>query len=357
MLAVVLLICALPAEPASANEQHEQRICLDPGHQLYGNNALEPVAPDAKEKKAKVTSGTRGVSTKKPEYVLTLETSLLLKDKLETYGYKVIMTRDTHDVDISNIERALVCNEAQADLAVRIHADGDNSPKAQGISLLYPAAVQGAWAPSLPSKAAAELILREAVAASGAVSRGVVPRSDLTGFNWSTVPSVLVEMGFMTNPEEDRRLSDPEYQNKLMEGIATGINLALSVAADEPEQETSTRVFLPSSTQLYEYNNGKMTRTQVALSPQIVKLSAVRGNWGKVNTWIGERWIPLGSSLSPVNAVERQIQLADNTPLYRSPYDSEPAARLSSQTVTAHEQWHEWYLIDTWLGEVWVLNH
>lgn len=290
----VLLFGSMPLLPISARDLDEQMVCLDPGHQLYGNNELEPVAPKSKEMKAKVTSGTRGIKTKKPEYVLTLEASLLLKEKLEMYGYKVAMTRESHEVDISNIERAQMCNNAQSDLAVRIHADGDNSPKTQGISLLYPAWSEGTEAIYSQSKEAAEVILDEAAAATGAVSRGVVPRSDLTGFNWSKVPSVLVEMGFMTNPDEDKKLSDSDYLNRLTDGIAVGINLALAVQADEPETEEQSEVNLPTRTQLYEFSNGKMTHTKLALSPQMVQVSATRGSWGKVETWVGEMWVYLG---------------------------------------------------------------
>ncbi|MGM9933770.1 MAG: N-acetylmuramoyl-L-alanine amidase, partial [Clostridium sp.] len=46
---------------------------------------------------------------------------------------------------------------------------------------------------------------------------------DMTGFNWSKVPVILVEMGFMSNPEEDKLLSDEGYQNKLAQGLCNGI--------------------------------------------------------------------------------------------------------------------------------------
>lgn len=292
----VLLFGSLPLSPVGAKGLNDQVVCLDPGHQQYGNNELEPVAPNSKDRKAKVTSGTRGVKTKKPEYVLTLEASLLLKEELRAFGYEVVMTRESHEVDISNIERAQMCNEVQSNLAVRVHADGDSSPKTQGISLLYPAWSEETQLIYSQSKEAAEIILNEATAATGAVSRSAVPRSDLTGFNWSKVPSVLVEMGFMTNPDEDSKLSDSDYLKKLTEGIAVGINLALAAQVDEKEVEGQSEINLPAITQLYELSNGKMTRTKYALSPQIVQVSATRGGWGKVNTWIGELWVDLGAS-------------------------------------------------------------
>lgn len=49
-------------------------------------------------------------------------------------------------------------------------------------------------------------------------------KSDLTGFNWSEVPCVLFEMGFISNKTDDYNLNDPAYQKKLMQGIADGID-------------------------------------------------------------------------------------------------------------------------------------
>ncbi len=290
ILAMVLMVTLFPIT-AEAKPGNQQTVCVDPGHQQYGNNTLEPVSPGSKEMKAKVSSGTRGVKTKKPEYVLTLEASVLLKEKLEAFGYQVVMTRDSHDVDISNVERAQMCNVAEADLAVRIHADGADSSKVQGISLLYPAWTEESGEVFNRSKEAAGIILRQAVDATGAVSRGTVPRSDLTGFNWSTVPSVLVEMGFMTNPEEDWKLSDPDYLDRLAEGIAEGINLSLAVPTDDVEVAGEYTLDLSGHTQLYTYSDGKMVRTRYALSPQTVGATAQKGSWAKINTWVGGLWV------------------------------------------------------------------
>nr|WP_246363020.1 N-acetylmuramoyl-L-alanine amidase [Paenibacillus alba] len=197
---------------------------LDPGHQRKGNPTPEQVGPDVKETKPAVSSGTVGVSTKKPEYVLNLEVSLLIKAELISRGIEVAMTRETNDVDISNKQRAEMANEAGAALAVRIHADGDGSPKTRGFSVLYPSASVAAVKPiAADSREAAGYLLERLKAATDMSGRGLSARSDLSGFNWSTVPVVLVELGFMTNPEEDELMSEEGYQKKLAKGIADGI--------------------------------------------------------------------------------------------------------------------------------------
>ena len=62
-----------------------------------------------------------------------------------------------------------------------------------------------------------------ALAATGAANAGIVQRSDLSGFNWSKVPTVLVEMGFMSNRAEDKALTTGSYQQKLAVGLANGV--------------------------------------------------------------------------------------------------------------------------------------
>ena len=197
-------------------------IVIDPGHQAKGNSAQEPIGPGASETKAKVAGGTSGVATKRPESQVTLEVSLKLRDALVAQGATVIMVRETQEVDISNAERAAVANNANASLFIRLHCDGAANSSANGISTLVPA--QNQWTAPIvaSSKQAGECVQTALITATGAKNLGVKPRADLSGFNYCKVPSVLVEMGFMTNPDEDRRLSDPNYQAKLVQGLVNG---------------------------------------------------------------------------------------------------------------------------------------
>jgi len=200
-------------------------ICIDPGHGNPDHPVQnEPIAPNSDILKPATATGTAGISTKIPEYKLTMAVSLKIRDKLAQKGAKVVMTRENNDADLGNIERSEIANRIPADISVRIHADGYDNPSVSGISVLYPGGVYISNADLLKnSKLAAQITLEEVIKATGGRSRGIVERNDLTGFNWSKVPVILVEMGFMTNPAEDEKLNTEEYQEKIAEGIVNGL--------------------------------------------------------------------------------------------------------------------------------------
>lgn len=197
-------------------------ICIDPGHCIYSSNRTEPIAPNSSITKPAFVSGTHGVTL--TEEQLNLTVALKLQQRLADEGAVVLMTRQTHESDMSNVDRAKMANEASADLVIRIHADGSENSSVHGISMLLPSGKYISDEEMLKkSRCAGELILEEVVKSTGAKNNGTVERPDMTGFNWSTVPVVLLEMGFMTNPEEDRLLSSEDYQNKIINGITAGI--------------------------------------------------------------------------------------------------------------------------------------
>lgn len=232
---IIMILLTSASVPARANggeagvqsiasAKSKPVICIDAGHQSKGNNAKEPVGPGSRTLKAKVSSGTQGVSTNIPEYKLTLEVALKLEKALQN-DYRITMIRRTHNVDISNSERATRCNQAGADLALRLHADGSNNRSVQGMSFLYPSA-SSPFTKNIATQSLeiANILSRAVLKETQANSRGIVPRSDLTGFNWSKVPVVLIEMGFMTNPKEDKKLSEAAYQDKIVKGIKEGLD-------------------------------------------------------------------------------------------------------------------------------------
>ncbi len=199
-------------------------ICIDPGHQTNGNSETEPNGPGSSTTKAKVSSGTRGVSTGLAEYQLNLTVGLKLRDELESRGYEVLMTRTTNDVNLSNVERTTMANNANADALIHVHANGGSDSSTNGITV-------GCTTASNPynnlyskNKALATSILNHMVSKTGAKSLGLWQTDDMTGLNWATEPAVIVEMGFMTNPEEDKKMATDSYQNLLVQGMADGID-------------------------------------------------------------------------------------------------------------------------------------
>ena len=200
-------------------------IVLDPGHSSIVASGYEPLGPGSSQMKSKDTSGTQGVATNVPEYRLNFTIAKSLKKVLETRGYKVILTRTTNNVALSCIQRAQVANKAKADAFVRIHANGSSSSYANGAMTICTTR-NNPYAPSLykKSKALSSEILNAYVKATGCRKEFVWETDSMSGNNWSKVPVTIIEMGYMSNPTEDRRMQTASYQKKMVAGIAKGID-------------------------------------------------------------------------------------------------------------------------------------
>ena len=206
-------------------------ICVDPGHQGSGIKEKEPCAPWGPEAnssvnnttmKAKATSGTTGVSTKKVEYQVNLEIGLKLRDALEAKGATVIMSRVDNSSLISNRERALMANEAHCVLTFNIHCNGSDNSSTTGVEIYVRGAGDNTPEYAERSKTDVALgnkLMDRIIAATGAKKRSVNKSDNYTGINWRDHSTFIIECGFMSNPEEDERLSTPEYQDKLVSGI------------------------------------------------------------------------------------------------------------------------------------------
>ncbi|HEY3317644.1 MAG TPA: N-acetylmuramoyl-L-alanine amidase [Coriobacteriia bacterium] len=199
-------------------------VVIDPGHQgsAYASSGKEPQYPGGPADYPKTHDGATGVNGVR-ESLIVLKVGLKLKPLLEAQGVKVIMTRTSENVTISNKERAEIADNAHADLFLRLHCDGvDGSSGTRGISMQEPANSGWPAANYGRSRKAGQLILSALVSATGAVDRGIAERSDLAGFNWCKVPVALPEMGFLSNSAEADKLASDSYQNTLARALADG---------------------------------------------------------------------------------------------------------------------------------------
>jgi N-acetylmuramoyl-L-alanine amidase len=222
VLGLAALLLMGVASPTRA--QPSPIVVLDPGHDLRGNPETEPIGPGSSTHKIKDGGGTHGVVSGLREADLNLRVALRLRPLLERAGLRVVMTRTrTAGTSMGNIARARIANRVGAALFLRIHADGSTDASARGTHTLHPWLRRG-WTDDVygPSKRAAHAVQTELVRALGFPDRGLRERSDFTGFNWADVPVILAELGFMTNPTEDRLLATSAYQRRAAHGLCRG---------------------------------------------------------------------------------------------------------------------------------------
>lgn len=213
-------------------------IVLDPGHSSVVSGGTEPVGPGAAQQKEKDTTGTHGDASGLMEYQLTMTICLKLREALWAEGYTVYLTREDHASAISNVERAQKAGDLGADIFLRIHADGNTDRSRTGTQTIC---ITGAnpYHPDLypECRALSDNILAAYSQETGLHCLGVWETDSMTGNNWAEMPTTLLELGFMTNAEEDLRMSGEEFQNVMVTEIVKGINnyfagRALAVADD-----------------------------------------------------------------------------------------------------------------------------
>lgn len=225
-----LLMGAMVCPASSAvqpSESNGYTVGIDPGHQgsWVDMSELEPDGPGSENYKAKSSTGTQGTYTGVPEYELNLEISLALRDELVSRGYAVVMTREDNDTAISNSERALMAAQEGADVYVRIHANGSEDSSVNGALAMCPSP-SNPYIPDLyeDSYRLSECILDSYCQSAGFANLGVQYYDNMSGINWSQVPVMILEMGFMTNESDDNAMQNEEVQRQMVQGIADGID-------------------------------------------------------------------------------------------------------------------------------------
>ena len=200
-------------------------VVLDPGHTGVVAGGYEPLGPGSSEMKAKDTSGTEGIATGVAEYQLTLKVAKQLSTALKKQGCKVVMTRTNSKNPLSCIQRAKAANRAKADAYLRIHANGSSNSSTNGAMTICVTKNNRFVSSKLYKKsyALSQSVLNAYVKATGCHKEYIWQTDTMTGNNWSKVPTTLIEMGYMSNPTEDRKMQTKVYQKKMVKGMAEGI--------------------------------------------------------------------------------------------------------------------------------------
>lgn len=214
-------------EKKEEEKKEQKKIAIDPGHQSpkVDMSDKEPLGPGSTEMKAKATGGTQGKFTGVPEYELNMNISRLLKTELEKRGYQVLLTRQDNETAISNKERAELATQWGADIYVRIHGNGNEDSSVHGAMTMVPSS-ENPFVSHLHEKSYAlgEAVIQAYCDSCGMKNNGVQLFDNMTGINWSSVSVIILEMGFMTNETDDKNMQNAEYQERMVQGIANGID-------------------------------------------------------------------------------------------------------------------------------------
>ena len=210
-------------EVVLAGEHHAPRVAIDPGH-----------------------GGTDGGCSREDvlEKDLNLELALLVGEKLRDMGFEAVLLREDSDMYLSTEERVQRAEEEKADIYVSIHQnfyEGKDPDSVSGIETWYCGGSQG-------SRRLAQLVHKGTVEETGARDRELRETDELYVVREASMPSCLIETGFLSNGEECAALASPDYQEKVAAGIAQGINLYFNPKTmyltfdDGPSEENTAAV-------------------------------------------------------------------------------------------------------------------
>ncbi|WP_019533476.1 N-acetylmuramoyl-L-alanine amidase [Paenibacillus ginsengihumi] len=199
---------------ASSSAAQAAKVVVDAGHGGYDPGAI----------------GVYGLREKDVNLDIALKLQKILTEK----GYDVVMTRDS-DIYLSLKERVDIAGGQQADLFVSVHANSYGNPNTRGAMVLYyddaypqadyPAS-EAMKALTPESRELAQKVLDKFVQIVGVENRGLLP-SSVYVVRMGSIPSILVETAFLSNPEDSALLADEEQRTLMAEGIAGGIEAYL----------------------------------------------------------------------------------------------------------------------------------
>lgn len=192
----------------------DRLIVLDPGHGGTSTGAIP-----------KSENGTQLLDYR--ESILNMQAVQLMKYKLEALGARVVLTRN-NDVNVSLEDRAKIANDLNADWFVSIHHDSTSNLSATGTSAYYssfkPGIKDGRITAIVQDSKDMATRINNAIASLGLIKRsGGVVENDFAVNRLTNMPSVLVEVGFLSNITEFRRISQYSFQEQAAEKMVQAL--------------------------------------------------------------------------------------------------------------------------------------
>ncbi|MCK6438746.1 MAG: N-acetylmuramoyl-L-alanine amidase [Planctomycetes bacterium] len=187
-----------PAAPQATGSLKGMTIVVDPGHGGKDPGAI----------------GITGVYEK----VIAMAVSNRVADLLKQQGATIIMTRTDNDTYPTLSDRYELANTKHADLFISIHANSCEKPDINGVETYF----HNAGARGDASERLARSVQSAMLTASGAEDRGV-RSANFQVIKNTTMPAVLVELGYMSNMAEATKLAKKDYQETLAQAIVKGV--------------------------------------------------------------------------------------------------------------------------------------
>lgn len=209
---------------SDASQALDKKIVIDPGNQANFNVDLEELGPGSDDTKKGASNGNVGTELGTKEYELNLIYANLLKTELENRGYEVTLTRDTNDIDLSNKERAEIANQSGASVFVRIQMNySENSELTGAMAVCMTEDSQFNSNLYNDSNQLASRLLQGIIEQTECVNHGIYETDRMTAINWSNIPVAVITLGYLSNADDEAKLISSEYQTKMINGIANGI--------------------------------------------------------------------------------------------------------------------------------------
>ena len=215
----------------NAESQTEKiMVAIDASHQGADADLTEeePVGPGSETMIKGFSEGISGTATGLEENELNLEVATKLKDILEERGYEVFMTREDADTQLSEVERAELVNASDAQILISLHANGGDDSSERGACAQAPS-YENPYITDTDlvkkSNALGDIVLQAYCDKTGLTEKGLYNVDSRAQINWSKIPVIVLEMGFMSNTEDDTYMAEDTNQQKMAEGIADGIDL------------------------------------------------------------------------------------------------------------------------------------